>query len=263
MSNIALKKIPHKTWGTVRLWTKATVVLAKELWIPLVVAGGASFVGITSSQMHHWQENFLGFFLLAWISGQFVRVRREIDRKESANTALDRLQAVTDKLAAVERDLHGYATGGDSDPALAFLPMPLDRGTLVVHNGGEYPLHDIEVQLWSATKWTTAKLAEMAAEKFSVPRLEQGDARTLKTFEVGATPVQLFATMHSRNGFAVQEILVKRLHGGFISASCTIDRRAILYNVPPEFDGFDPLSPEKTFLVAPPYDNLFSRGDRA
>jgi hypothetical protein len=91
------------TKSTTKKWANSTarriaVTAAKEFWFPFALAIGLAIWGVSGDQIKTVQGYFFGFLMLAWFTGQIVRIQREIERKDSTNATLARLTAMSEKL---------------------------------------------------------------------------------------------------------------------------------------------------------------------
>ena len=104
-----------RSWWAKDRDIKGTLVdLAREFAIPAIVALMAVFAGATSTTFRDFQQYFLGFFAIAWLTGQYVRVGRERQRRSDVRSTERRLQNLNEKLEQQLEAIIGFATGGDS-----------------------------------------------------------------------------------------------------------------------------------------------------
>jgi hypothetical protein len=118
----------------------------KEFWFPLCAAIGLAIWGVSGDQLKAVQGYFFGFLMLAWFTGQIVRIRREIERKDSANETLTRLTTISEKLEAQVQAFIGHSTGGDSHSKIHPL-VRRDNGDVdfAIAVTGQYPVRDVDV----------------------------------------------------------------------------------------------------------------------
>jgi len=78
-------------------WRIFTAVI-KEFWFPCAIAVGFALWGVSGDDLRKVQGYFFGFLMLAWFTGQIVRIKREIERKDSVKDTIGRLTTLSEKL---------------------------------------------------------------------------------------------------------------------------------------------------------------------
>lgn len=140
-----VKNPSRSTWQD-KHFVRVVKTAAREFWIPLLLALGFALWGVSGEQYRQVQGYFFGFLMLAWFTGQLVRIRREIERKDSTKVTLDRLSAMSEKLDTQLQLFMGHATGGDSVfkvyPLVRIETGDVDFAVSVV---GRFPVRDVDV----------------------------------------------------------------------------------------------------------------------
>jgi hypothetical protein len=229
--------------NTRRIFT--TVV--KEFWLPLALAVGFALWGISGEDLRKVQGYFFGFLMLAWFTGQIVRIKREIERKDSVKATIDKLATLSEKLDAQLRMIAGHATGGDS--YIKVYPLVDENSgdiNFATSVEGDFPVRsvDISVQnLDAALPWQTMKheyeeiiWPGIVREQIRWPANGQDRCRCL---------IQLSALNHT----TTCETVVERNHDGkFVAASRQrADHKAWEYSIHANFPGYDDRKPELLF----------------
>ncbi len=97
----ALKAAPQniKIWWKRQTPVDLTIAFLVEFSIPLIILVLMYLSGIKSETIAQWRNGLLGFFVVAWFTGQIVRVNRELDRKRAASSTEERLITLSQELA--------------------------------------------------------------------------------------------------------------------------------------------------------------------
>lgn len=126
------------------------IALVMEFSVPLAILAVMYLSGLTSETIAQWRNGFLGFFVVAWFTGQVVRVNRELHRKRSAESTEERLIALSAALADQAAALIKTTTGGESRLSISGRIAKAEHRKdtpwsviLNLTNTGEFPVYDI------------------------------------------------------------------------------------------------------------------------
>lgn len=186
----AVKTVSKKTkdwWGRQTPVGLATALVV-EFSVPLGILFLMYLSGIKSETIAQWRNGFLGFFVVAWFTGQVVRVNRELHRKRAADSTEERLIALSAALADQAVALVNATTGGESRLRLsAHIAIAMHREdrpwsvVLELTNTGEFPVYDIAFDAREihdpdrcGLSWNRSILVPGAIEYAVVGELQQG-----------------------------------------------------------------------------------------
>lgn len=203
--------------------------------------------GVSGDQLKTVQGYFFGFLMLAWFTGQIVRIRREIERKDSTNATLARLTAMSEKLDTQLQSFLGYSTGGDSfaeiHPHVCSASGDVAFAIAVM---GQYPIKDIDVvsqDLQVYPPYTTARMDHYE-------KIWPGSLREETTWQSLGRPrgrylMQVSAFNHSVMCEAVVEL---GSDGKFVLAHRQrVNNKPWTYKIPGLFPGYDKSEPAALF----------------
>lgn len=219
----------------------------KEFWFPLCAAIGLAIWGVSGDQLKAVQGYFFGFLMLAWFTGQIVRIRREIERKDSANETLTRLTTISEKLEAQVQAFIGHSTGGDSHSKIHPL-VRRDNGDVdfAIAVTGQYPVRDVDVlsqDLEVDPPYSTARHGHH--EVIWPDSLRQETTWRSDGRPRGRYLMQVSAFNHSTTCEAVVE---RGVDGSFVLACRQrVNNLPWVYQIPENFPGYEPGTPKKLF----------------
>ncbi|WP_331692594.1 hypothetical protein [Pandoraea sputorum] len=227
--------------------SRICITILKEFWLPFLLAVGIGFCGVSADQLRSVQGYFFGFLMLAWFTGQIVRITREIERKDSVAATLDRLSNLSAKLDKQLEMISGHATGGKS--FIRVHPyFHEEAGFISIASSveGEYPVRnvdltvqDLDVELPYTTMkhdYTEIMWPGEMREHYRWPAGEKDQHRILVNF---------VALNHS----TYCEVIVRRWHDGTFARAHRqrINSRPWVYEISPDFPEYDAARPELLF----------------
>ncbi|WP_283445795.1 hypothetical protein [Noviherbaspirillum suwonense] len=141
-------------------WRIFTAVI-KEFWFPCAIAVGFALWGVSGDDLRKVQGYFFGFLMLAWFTGQIVRIKREIERKDSVKDTIGRLTTLSEKLDVQLKMITGHATGGDSYiKVYSFVDSDSGDINFATCVEGDFPVRSVDITLQdlnAAEPWRTVK----------------------------------------------------------------------------------------------------------
>ena len=123
--------------------------LLREFWLPLCLAGLWTLYSNTNEQTHSLEQIIKdfgsSFFLISWIGGQILRVKKQIKVDASFDNMVTSFQRVIAKLDDVESTINDVTLGGDNFPIVELFKVkgPEKGGRLYITNTGTLPIYDI------------------------------------------------------------------------------------------------------------------------
>lgn len=224
----------------------------KEFWFPFALAVGFTLWGVTSEDLRTVQGYFFGFMMLAWFTGQIVRIKREIERKDSVQATIDKLTTLSDKLDAQLTTIVGHATGADSYIKV----YPLVDGNsgdinFATSVEGDFPVRSVDISIqdldaslpWQTLKHDHVEIIWPGVVRNQISWSAQGKDRCRCLIQLSAL-----------NRTTTCETVVERNHDGkFVAANRQIvDHGAWEYSIPFNFPGYDVDRPELLFKFEMP-----------
>jgi hypothetical protein len=227
-------------------WRIFTTVI-KEFWLPFALAVGFALWGVSGDDLRKVQGYFFGFLMLAWFTGQIVRIKREIERKDSVKATIDRLTTLSEKLDAQFKMIAGHATGGDS--YIKVYPLvDSDSGDINFTTSveGDFPVRSIDISvqdLDAAAPWQTMK---HDYEEIIWPGIVREQIRWSAN---GQDRCHCLIQLSALNHTTTCETVVERDRDGkFVAASRQrVDDKAWAYSIHANFPGHDVSRPELLF----------------
>ncbi|WP_044529437.1 hypothetical protein [Herbaspirillum sp. B65] len=227
-------------------WRIFTTVI-KEFWLPSVLAAGFALWGVSGDELRKFQGYFFGFLMLAWFTGQIVRIKREIERKDSVKDTIDRFTTLSEKLDVQLRMITGHATGGDSYIKV-YPHVDSDSGNInfAARVEGDFAIRSVDIvvqDIDAVEPWRTAirvheEIIWPGTLRALIPWLANGQDRC-------RCLIQLSALNHT----AICEAVVERDRDGkFVVASKQrVGNKPWEYSIPAHFPGHDASRPESLF----------------
>jgi hypothetical protein len=242
---------------------KTTFVrIVREFWLPFLLAISwtiySGYVTPDKRNLSHMMPVFAGaFFLLSWMTGQVVRVKRQVHVEGKLGDVIERLNELVGLLEGATNRLISTSTGGNSFAYLALSEIGTDikviRETFTttfrsfVLHVGDYPLYNVSVRIY--------KIGEQKSEaSYQLGDLEIGICNLLNEIRlenVNYGDFNIFFT--ARNGIWTQ-LLRLRLVKGEWKHAFIIMKKGILSPV------YGEVPPDFPFIGDPLFDN-FERGE--
>ena len=130
--------------------TKKTIMqLLREFWIQTFLSliwaiYKLQFIQQGDNKLSLFISNFMAsLFLLSWLFGQFIRVKKQQKIEEEFENVRNTLQGLLTKIEKQTKDLIGFSTGGNS---IAYFQPSIPAGTLTLCfdliNTSAYPVFD-------------------------------------------------------------------------------------------------------------------------
>ncbi|AVI52191.1 hypothetical protein C5O00_13915 [Pukyongia salina] len=231
--------------------------IIKEFWIQSLISilWGIYRVYFSEEEDNKFTvfiSNFsAALFLLSWMFGQFVRVKKQQKIEEEFGAVKSSIISLTENLKAQTKDLIGYSTGGDS---IAYFTPSFMKGkkgiSLHLTNQSEYPVFDIQVE-WIDLN----EQVDLANGKFWTrhnhlfgnlyPKKGIMDALRFNFSDDHDLRINLF--INTRNKHVSQALRVISIDGVPKIAYRIMGDELIKRVIPDDFPGFDPENPDKTF----------------
>jgi hypothetical protein len=126
--------------------------LFKEFWLPFLVAAAWTTYSLYSTSRQVTLARVIeifapAFFLLSWLSGQIVRVRKQAAVEGSLSKVESRLEAVVSRLETQSQEFRGFTIGEGAvlrmEPTISQRPFV----GLSLFNLSNYPAFDIHLRL--------------------------------------------------------------------------------------------------------------------
>ncbi|WP_156025035.1 hypothetical protein [Sphingomonas phyllosphaerae] len=189
------------------------IQLAREFWIPAVIAGSWTAWNVYSSQAMGASQIVAGFsgsfFLSSWATGQFLRVKKQAKAESSFALIEQRTSLLLDRLDTSTDRLEGVTTGGD---AFCYFSPSFAQGNVQVNpflvHSGEYPVYDVRVWMISPEEFHLAG----AGINLGLGYLTPGTGRTI--YQIAPFIEDLDFQFTAKNGLWTQLI---RVRGGLIA----------------------------------------------
>ncbi|WP_165672265.1 hypothetical protein [Metapseudomonas otitidis] len=205
------------------MWKKTGLQLLKEFWLPaLGAAGWTASVTWGAPSAEGIISNFsTSFFLAAWATSQFFRVRKQAGVESSFQALEERISALVDHLEQQARDIVGFATGGDS---YCWIMTTLDGTTndhlmFMAMHVGEYTLEDINIRIADIDALQDGTIDFSRDRFFKIDRLLPGTNQILGNYPLnGALTKKLNIFMYSKNGQVVQNVRLAKIGNGWSMA---------------------------------------------
>lgn len=130
----------------------------KEFWLAFLVASGwTAYTYITvSNTIADTVETFVSsFFLAAWATGQFFRIRKQEKVENSFSFLENKLSTFVSVLEERTAEITNQISGGDSYPvfSIASLDNTNDAGILMCSHYGRHPLYDVSARICDINKF--------------------------------------------------------------------------------------------------------------
>lgn len=220
---------------------------SKEFWLPFSLALGLALWGVSGEKFHQIQGYFFGFLMIAWFTGQIVRIKREIERKDSTKATIDRLTALSEKLDHQFKLISGHATGGDSYitvyPNVSRLNGDIEFGTSVE---GDFAVRSVDIVMQNIDAELPWQTATHDYQEVIWPRILRTQCHwPANGQERHRCLIQLSALNHTTYCEAVVD---RNLDGKFVLAyRQTGNNRSWVYSIPADFPKNDISKPELLF----------------
>lgn len=227
-------------------WRVATTAF-KEFWIPLMLAAGLTFWGVSGENFRQIQGYFFGFLMLAWFTGPIVRIKREIERKDSTKATIERLSVLSEKLDNQLRMISGHATGGDSyiviHPHVHKVSGDLNIAATVK---GDFPVRSVDIlmqDLGAELPWTTA---QNDYEDIIWPGVLREQCRWKAKEQNKYHCLIQFSALNSST--MCEAVVDQDINRKFIVANRQrVNEEQWVYDIPKNFPGWDSTNPELLF----------------
>lgn len=208
--------------------------LLKEFWLPFSAAGAWTIAALLARDpLLDWSAIAViqvfapAFFLASWMTGQVFRVRKQSKVEDNFRTVEQRLEKVSEDIAANTETMLDHVMGGDSFPELFMSNIDNTNDSAIVGIGhhGRHPLYDIharivnlnEFNLLTGWKFVSGLHEDRIVE---VNLLLPDSASIIGKWSLSAQQKQgynIFFT--ARNGSFTQEYRLAKVEGEWKSAT--------------------------------------------
>lgn len=223
-------------------------ILASLLWAMYgiyLAAPGESKLNIFVSKF------FSALFLLSWIAGQFIRVKKQQKVEEEFLSVKQRIEHLIEKLELQTQHLIGYATGNGS--IVYFQPMLSGEGrlSLGLTNRSDYPAFDIRghwIDLDEAIDPENNRLWTENHFVFGDLYPNQINLSIIKPFNLehlNILNINIF--IRTRSGGTSQEFRVTKNGEKILVAFRTRSGKFVQTSIPDDFPNYNPLDPQAIF----------------
>lgn len=230
--------------------------LLEEFWLPAIVAVAWTVYNVESSTDVWEFKNYVNvfgpsFFLASWATGQFFRVKKQVNLDKNISAIDSRVESLLEKLEKHTKDFMGYTTGADS--VAYFMPMITQAETveLGLINQSSYPVFDVQVRLIDLDepidpengKFWTDHMFHLAS--LFPSRIVMGAYR----FDIrGRERLRLNIFINTRGQGSIQQIRIARVNGAIQIATRTrAGEQVVEQRVPDGFPGWNPENPNELF----------------
>lgn len=227
-----------------------------EFWLPALVAVSWTVYNVPSTTGVWEVKNYVNvfgpsFFLASWATGQFFRVKKQVNLDKNISAIDSRIESLLETLEKHRKDFLGYATGSDS--VAYFIPMitPAETVELGLINPSSYPVFDVQVRLIDLDepidpeneKFWTDHMFHLAS--LFPSRIVMGAYR----FDIrGRERLHLNIFINTRGQGAMQQIRIARVNGVIqIATRTTAGEQLVDQRVPEGFPGWNPENPNGLF----------------
>jgi hypothetical protein len=217
-----------------------TVLLICLIWTWYQVENDVSEESLISTGIKAFSTSF---FFLAWLSGQFFRIKKQQFVEDQFSSITKNLSGLLVKMEEQTKDLIGFATGGDSIgyfiPSFYVNTFNLSLGLM---NESKYPVFDFAgywVDIDDEDSLNNAGF--LGSNQFNVGNVFPGqiamDSLVFDLSKVDRFRVNIFAS--TRNGGMQQLIRVVKLDGVLKIAFKANSRNWEKIQIPEDFPGYD------------------------
>lgn len=139
--------------------------------------------GIESYLMSFITQFSGAFFLLSWIFGQFLRVKKQMSVSERLNKILVRLEYIANSIQTETEKLSNYLSGGDSFLTFGIQSSDLDDTKLLLTAklNGEFPMYDISIQIFETYRKESVHDIENSIKQHQHFKLDSFSDKVLKS----------------------------------------------------------------------------------
>jgi hypothetical protein len=230
--------------------------LLGEFWLPALVAVAWTAYNIQTGPMIWDLKNLVNvfgpsFFLASWATGQFFRVKKQVNLDKNITAIESRVESLLEKLEKHTKDFMGYTTGADS--VAYFIPMISQDGAveLGLMNQSPYPVFDVQARLIDLDEPIDPSKGKFWTDHmFRLPslfpsRIVMGAYRLdMRNRE----RLYLNIFIDSRGQGAMQQLRIARVNGAIQIASRTRAGEKVLeQQVPDGFPGWNSDKPDELF----------------
>ena len=230
--------------------------LLEEFWLPAVVAVAWTIYNVhTSPAVWEFRNivNVFGpsFFLASWATGQFFRVKKQVNLDKNITAIDSRVESLLEKLEKHTKDFMGYTIGADS--VAYFMPMITKAETveLGLINQSPYPVFDVQARLIDLDEPIDPSKGKLWTDQiFRLPslfpnRIMMGAYR----FDIrGRERLYVNIFIDTRGQGAIQQIRIARVNGAIQIATRTRTGDTVVeQSVPDGFPGWNSENPNELF----------------
>ena len=234
-------------------WRIAKTVI-KEFWVPCALAIGLGMWGVSGEKFRNIQGYFFGFLMLAWFTGQLVRIKREIERKDSTKATIDRLTTLSEKLDSQFKLIAGHATGGDSHIIVYPLINSVNGDvTVSISVNGDFPVRSVDITMQNLDADFPWKTMKHDYQEVIWPRILRSQGVWSAD---GQDHYRCLVQLSALNHTTTCEIVVNlNLNGEFVVANRQrVNGKPWRYSIPVDFPESDASRPELLFAFDMPDD---------
>lgn len=230
--------------------------LLEEFWLPALVAFAWTIYNVhTSPTLWEFKNivNVFGpsFFLASWATGQFFRVKKQVNLDKNITAIDSRVESLLEKLEKHTKDFMGYTIGAES--VAYFMPMitKVETVELGLINQSPYPVFDVQARLIDLDEPIDFSKGKLWTDHmFRLPslfpnRIVMGAYR----FDIrGRERLHLNIFIDTRGQGTMQQIRIARVNGTIQIATRTrAGEKVVEQSVPEGFPGWNPENPNDLF----------------
>lgn len=241
------------------MWTayrKIIKQIINEFWLQLLlsVLWGAYKVQVAPAESNliaTFVANFsAALFLLSWMMGQIVRVKKQQKMEEDFFHVKNELRDLLNKLEQQTKDLVGYSTGGSS--IAYFLPL-IPSNIPIVHlaliNTSSYPVFDFWGEWIDLDEPRKSEMLPFTKHRFELENIYPNRIiENALVFDLTQQPMlRINIFCRSRSSSVTQLVRIAKVNERLVIAYKVESPHYKEQNIPHDFPGYNPDEPDSVF----------------